>query len=67
MLSINQQERLFIVFLIRLGDFSGSGFIAFGKLASITFNIMPILAIPFAGILSYAGMQIAKKANIKDL
>ena len=54
-------------FLTRLGDFSGSGFIAFGKLASITFNIMPILAIPFAGILSYAGMQIAKKANIKDL
>ena len=53
---------MFDTFLVRMGDFSGSGFISlFSKTFGITFSLVPLLAIPFAGILAFLGLKIAPK------
>ena len=53
-------------FVTRFGDLSGSSFIGLGKLASISFSAMPLIAIPMAGILSLAGLKIANNKRLKD-
>ena len=53
---------MFDTFLVRMGDFSGSGFISlFLKLLELAFSLVPLLAIPFAGILAFLGLKIAPK------
>jgi AAA family ATP:ADP antiporter len=47
--------------LVRLGDFSGSGFIFLGKTLSIISAQIPLLAIPFSAALSYVGAKMARK------
>jgi AAA family ATP:ADP antiporter len=47
--------------LVRLGDFSGSGFIFLGKTLSIISVQIPLLAIPFSASLSYVGAKMARK------
>jgi len=47
--------------LVRLGDFSGSGFIFLGKTLSIISPQIPLLAIPFSAALSYVGAKMARK------
>ena len=42
-------------FITRFGDLTGVSFIALGKMASVGFSVMPVLAIPFAAVLSYTG------------
>ena len=54
-------------FITRFGDLSGSGFIALGKLTSVAANSFPLIAIPIAGYLSFLGIKISKKVEIKDL
>ena len=54
-------------FITRFGDLSGSGFIALGKLTSIAANSFPLIAIPIAGYLSFLGIKISKRVEIKDL
>jgi len=54
-------------FITRFGDLSGSGFIALGKLTSVAANSFPLIAIPFAGYLSFLGIKISKKVEIKGL
>jgi hypothetical protein len=46
---------------VRLGDFSGSGFIFLGKALSIISAQIPLLAIPFSAALSYVGAKMARK------
>ncbi len=54
-------------FITRFGDLSGSGFIALGKLTSVAANSFPLIAIPIAGYLSFLGIKISKKVQIKGL
>ena len=54
-------------FITRFGDLSGSGFIALGKLTSVAANSFPLIAIPIAGYLSFLGIKISKKVEIKGL
>ena len=54
-------------FITRFGDLTGVSFIALGKMASVGFSVMPVLAIPFAAVLSYTGNKISKKSSLKDL
>ena len=54
-------------FISRFGDLSGSGFIALGKLTSVAANSFPLIAIPIAGYLSFLGIKISKKVQIKGL
>ena len=54
-------------FITRFGDLSGSGFIALGKLTSVAANSFPLIAIPIAGYLSFLGIKISKRVEIKDL
>ena len=54
-------------FITRFGDLTGVSFIALGKMASIGFSIMPVLAIPFAAVLSYIGIKVSKGPSLKDL
>ena len=54
-------------FITRFGDLSGSGFIALGKLTSVAANSFPLIAIPIAGYLSFLGIKISKKDEIKGL
>jgi len=54
-------------FITRFGDLSGSGFIALGKLTSVAANSFPLIAIPIAGYLSFFGIKISKKVQIKGL
>ena len=51
-------------FLVRMGDFSGSGFILFSKSFGLVFSQVPLLAIPFAGILTALGYRIPPKEKI---
>jgi AAA family ATP:ADP antiporter len=53
-------------FLVRLGDFSGSGFILASKTFGVAFSQIPILAIPFAGCLALLGLRIPPKEKIKS-
>jgi AAA family ATP:ADP antiporter len=54
-------------FITRFGDLTGVSFIALGKVASVSFSVMPVLAIPFAAVLSYTGNKISKNSSLKDL
>ena len=56
-------------FITRFGDLTGSIFVGIGKFAAISITIVPLLAIPFAGIFSFAGYKISKifKDQPKDL
>ena len=54
-------------FITRFGGLSGSGFIALGKLTSVAANSFPLIAIPIAGYLSFLGIKISKKVQIKGL
>jgi len=47
--------------LVRLGDFSGSGFIFIGKFMAIISTQIPLLAIPFSAALSLIGAKMARK------
>ena len=53
-------------FLVRLGDFSGSGFILISKSAGVIFSQVPLLAIPFAGCLAIIGLKIPPEEKIKS-
>ena len=56
---------MFDTFLVRMGDFSGSGFISlFSKTFGIAFYYVPLFAIPFAGFLGYLGLKIAPRKEI---
>tara|TARA_Y100001980_G_C14539426_1_gene316859 strand:+ start:82 stop:1335 length:1254 start_codon:yes stop_codon:yes gene_type:complete len=56
---------MFDTFLVRMGDFSGSGFISlFSKTFGIAFYYVPLFAIPFAGFLAYLGLKIAPRKEI---
>ena len=54
-------------FITRFGDLTGVSFIALGKMASVGFSVMPVLAIPFAAVLSYTGKKKKKNSSLKDL
>ena len=47
-------------FITRFGDLTGSLFMFIGKFAAISVSIMPLLAIPFAGLFSVTGYKISK-------
>ena len=53
-------------FITRFGDLTGSIFMGIGKIASIGVSIMPLVAIPLAGLLSLAGLKIANNEKFKD-
>ena len=53
-------------FLVRLGDFSGSGFILISKSVGVAFSQVPLLAIPFAGCLALIGLKISPKEKIQS-
>ena len=50
-------------FITRFGDLTGSIFVGIGKFAAISITIVPLLAIPFAGIFSFTGYKISKIFN----
>ncbi len=54
-------------FVSRFGDLTGSALIKLAGLTSITFNSLPLMALPIAGYLSFLGMRISKENKIKDL
>ena len=56
-------------FITRFGDLTGSIFVGIGKFAAISISIVPLLAIPFAGLFSFTGYKISKifKDQPKDL
>ena len=47
-------------FVTRFGDLTGSLFVGLGKVAAISITVVPLLAIPFAGIFSLTGYKISK-------
>ena len=51
-------------FLVRMGDFTGSGFILLSKSFGLVFSQVPLLAIPFAGCLAFLGFKIPPKDRI---
>ena len=53
-------------FLVRMGDFSGSGFILLSKSFGLVFSQVPLLAIPFAGCLAALGYKIPPKEEISS-
>ena len=53
-------------FLVRLGDFSGSGFILIFKSFGVAFSHVPFLAIPFAGCVALLGLKIPPEEQIKS-
>ena len=53
-------------FLVRMGDFSGSGLILFTKSFGVAFSQIPLLAIPFAACLGILGYKIPPKERIGD-
>jgi AAA family ATP:ADP antiporter len=53
-------------FVTRFGDLTGSFFIGLGKLASLSIAIMPIVAIPIAGIFTYTGYKISNQFKEKS-
>ena len=56
-------------FVTRFGDLTGSLFMGLGKIVGISVSLMPMLAIPFAGLFSITGYKISKnfKNNSKEL
>ena len=53
-------------FLVRMGDFSGSGLILFTKSFGVAFSQIPLLAIPFAACLGILGYKIPPKERVGD-
>ena len=53
-------------FLVRMGDFTGSGFILLSKSFGLVFSQVPLLAIPFAGCLALLGFKIPPKETISS-
>ena len=53
-------------FFVRMGDFSGSGFVLLSKSAGLVFSQVPLLAIPFAGFLALLGFKIPPKEKISS-
>jgi len=53
-------------FLVRMGDFSGSGFILITKSFGMAFSHVPLLAIPFAGCLAFLGYRIPPKEKMSS-
>ena len=51
-------------FVTRFGDLTGSIFMGFGKIAAFSVSLMPMIAIPFAGLFSLTGYKISK--NFKN-
>ena len=51
-------------FLVRMGDFTGSGFILLSKSFGLVFSQVPLLASPFAGCLALLGFKIPPKETI---
>ena len=51
-------------FVTRFGDLTGSIFMGFGKIAALSVSLMPLIAIPFAGLFSLTGYKISK--NFKN-
>jgi len=51
-------------FVTRFGDLTGSIFMGFGKIAALSVSLMPMIAIPFAGLFSLTGYKISK--NFKN-
>ena len=51
-------------FLVRMGDFSGSGFILLSKSFGVAFSQVPLLAIPFAAFITMLGYKIPPKETI---
>ena len=51
-------------FLVRMGDFSGSGLILFAKSFGVAFSQIPLLAIPFAACLGILGYKIPPKERV---
>ena len=47
-------------FITRFGDLTGSLFVGIGKVAAISITVVPLIAIPFAGIFSLTGYKISK-------
>ena len=47
-------------FITRFGDLTGSFFVGLSKLAALSITVVPLLAIPFAGIFSFTGYKISK-------
>lgn len=53
-------------FLVRMGDFSGGGFIVLSKSFGLVFSQVPLLAIPFAACLGFLGYKIPSKEMIRN-
>ena len=53
-------------FFVRMGDFSGSGFVLLSKSAGLVFSQVPLLAIPFAGFLALLGFKIPPRERISS-
>jgi AAA family ATP:ADP antiporter len=47
-------------FITRFGDLTGSLFVGLVKIAALSTTVVPLLAIPFAGIFSLTGYKISK-------
>ncbi len=54
-------------FVSRFGDLTGSALIKLAGFTTITFNSLPLMALPIAGYLSFLGMRISKEKKIRDL
>ena len=54
-------------FVSRFGDLTGSALIKLAGFTTITFNALPLMALPIAGYLSFLGMRISKENKIRDL
>ena len=57
---------MFDTFLVRMGDFSGSGFILLSKSFGVVFSHIPVLAIPLAGCLVFLGLKIPPKESLNS-
>ena len=57
---------MFDTFLVRMGDFSGSGFILLSKSFGVVFSHIPVLAIPLAGCLAFLGLKIPPKESLNS-
>jgi ATP/ADP translocase len=57
---------MFDTFLVRMGDFSGSGFILLSKSFGVIFSHIPVLAIPLAGCLAFLGLKIPPKESLNS-
>ena len=47
--------------------FAGSVFMGLGKIVAISMSLMPMIAIPFAGLFSFTGYKISKNFKNKTI